>query len=406
MTLIFGRKFIFYSTVIVIFTDGFLITVGGINLYLFYPLLFLNLLVLAFVGRLWMSPKLLFFLSYLALSGISGILLGTGSVIGFAKAFGGVLPNAIYYPAFMRFMKFDAQRCFAAYARCAFYVAAFGIIYLPFQTRMQGRLTSVFAEPGGFCVVCLPAAFYYADEWQRQRKHGWRCVVLVVAIAFTISSMGFMGLLFAIFLFAMRYKVGRIFAPALVVLVGLLIYNASSYFRLRLDDSVSSALIGDVSETNASTFGVMVNLFVTERAFLQHPLLGGGFGSHVVAHDRFYDDVPGAAYVSDDALNGLGRWDANSLFLRIVSELGLFGLAYAIWFLWHFWPPDGSPAERGLAMSLLCYVFIKFLRSGVYFNPEEFFFFSVYAVNGMVARTRKQLTVPAASLSALRVALP
>ena len=393
----YGRTLILYSTLIAVFSDGLLITVAGVNLYLFYVILLFNLFALAFAGKLWVAPKLLTFLGYLLLSGIAGIVLGTGSIAGFAKAFGGVLPNAIYYPAFMRFARFDAQRCFSLYARIAFYVAVLGIVYLPFQRTMEGRLTSVFAEPGGFCIVCLPAAFYYADLWQRERIHGGRCIVLIVALLLTVSSMGFMGLLLAVFLFGLRFKTGRIMAPALVVFAGLIIYNSSSYFRLRLDDSVSSVLAGDVSGVNDSTFGLICNVFITQRTFVDHPLFGGGFGSHVTAHDHYFDEVPGAAYLGREEIQGLGRWDASSLFLRIISELGLVGLAYTAWFLWHYWPPLASPAERGLAMSLLCYVFLKFLRSGVYFNPEEFFFFSLYAVNGLAARIRQQLHAPAQS---------
>lgn len=37
-------------------------------------------------------------------------------------------------------------------------------------------------------------------------------------------------------------------------------------------------------------------------------------------------------------------------------------------------------------MAFLCYIFLKFIRAGGYFEPEVFFFFLTYTVNGIMAR--------------------
>jgi hypothetical protein len=131
----------------------------------------------------------------------------------------------------------------------------------------------------------------------------------------------------------------------------------------------------------------MVNFFITEQQFEQHPLIGGGLGSHEMTYDRFYETVPGV-YGMYETFRGLGRMEANSLFLRTISEFGLVGLAFACWFLWHYWPRGGDAEQKAIACALLCYLLLKALRSGSYFGPEEFVFFTLYAVNGMPQRIR------------------
>ncbi len=385
------RKYLVYSTILGLFSDRFMLNVGPIHLLYFYAILLVNLAILTVEGFLWMPDRLLVFLGCLVLSGIAGIVTGLGSFPGFVKDIAGILPSALYFAAFYRYMRFDVRQCFALYARFAFYVAAFGIFYLPFQPWGGGRLMSICLEPSTFCLVCVPGAFYYLDLWQRRRQGGRRLLVMLLAIALSQSSLGYMGVLFGIYLFGRRYRLGKTLAPGVVLLLGALLFNYSALFRVRVSDTFAGTSNGDVSTINISTFGVLANFYVTREAFRNHPIAGGGLGSYVTSHERYLSSVPGVEFVLDEDRLMLGQWDASSLLLRITAEFGLIGLIAAAWFLISYYPRKsyGSTLEdRAIAMSIICYLFMKFMRDGSYFNPEVFFFFASYAVLGALAHQR------------------
>lgn len=365
-----------------------MLNAGPVHLLYFYALMLINLGILASQGALWLPNRLLAFLGYLFLSGMAGFMLGSESIPGFLKAFTGIVPSALYFAAFFRYMRFNVKLCFVLYARMAFYVAAFGIVFLPFQPYGGGRLMSICQEPSMFCVVCVPAAFYYLDQLQREHRGALRLTTLLIAIALTLSSLGVLGMLFGFYLFGRRYRYGKVLAPAVVVLLGMLMYNYSELFRVRMYDAVVGTSSNDVSEANISTFGLLANFYVTKETFTHNPLLGGGLGSYVTSHQRYLENIPGIALVLDEDRLNLGQWDASSLLFRITAELGLLGFCAAIWFLVQYWPRGGSAQERAIAMSVLCYVLMKFLRDGTYFNPEVFFFLGAYAVLGAMAKAR------------------
>jgi len=391
-----------------LFSERFMINVGPIHLLYFYFMLGLNLLLLLAESSMWMPSGLWFFFLYLGCSGVLGILLGSDSVAGFSKAYSGIVMNALYYFAFLRYVKFDTEWCFKVYARLAYYAAILGFVMLRFQAVAVGQVHSVFLEPGNFALVCTPAVYYYADKGLAERKWSdwWRLLVLVVAIAMSASSSGYLGLLMCLYLVGTRYRIGRWVAPALVLVTGLGMYNSSGYFRMRMDDTLFGLNTNDITHVNQSTFGLLSNWFVTAHAFHDHPILGGGLGSHVVAYDRYIEQVDGYDILDAVGAGQLGRFDASSFGLRIVSELGLLGVFGALWFMVYFYPRKATPGERRMALCVICYLFIKCLRFGNYFNPEVFFFFTIYVVNGLRARHRLRLSRPLAVAAAAPLALP
>ncbi len=380
------QKWVLYSTVTAIFCSRYSMQFGSLTLFYFYFLVVINLALLTSMGYLWTPNKLRYFVAYLAASGIFGLIVGTNVLSSFAKSFIGISLCAVYNASFLRFVRFNAVGAFRKYAQFAFYVAILGLMMLPFPIS-SGRVVSLFREPSGFAIVCIPAVVYYADQWQRNRRYGIRLLTLLFACVLTLSSTGFIGMMLGVFLLGLRYRVGRVLVPGVVALIFALAWTQSAQFQLRMSDTLIGLRGQHVDDLNESSFGVVASLLITRHQFAEHPFIGGGLGSHIVAHDRFFDTIPGAFFIPDN-LRTLAQFDASSLLLRIVSELGIVGVIGALWFLFYYFPWVGTPEERAVSMALLCYIFMKFCRSGEYFGSEQYFFLSIYTIVGAKARLR------------------
>ena len=398
------RKFIFYSTVIGIFTGALFFLIGTVHLDFFYIVMALNFCLMGFLGKVWIPKGLIVLMAFISISGVVGIERGTDTAALFSKELLGITFSAMYFCAFARLMDFDVERCFRAYARVAYGIAVLGILFLPFQIALlhQPRLQSILTEPAVFAEICLPAFFYYADRWQRGTGGGKKLIVFVLAFALAQSSVGFLGILFGMFLLGKRYQYGKWVFPLLILLVGLGLYAASSEFKLRFSDTLKSISSFEIKDVNISTFVFVSNVFVTEQVLLEHPWMGGGLGSHFISHQRFLGDLADVEIFNEDGVTELNAYDANSLFLRVLSEMGILGILLVFWFIWRYRVP-GTDTRAIICQGILIYFVIKLLRGGVYFNPEQFFFIVVYAVNGRKAAPRRMLA-PSPSIGDLQLA--
>jgi len=66
--------------------------------------------------------------------------------------------------------------------------------------------------------------------------------------------------------------------------------------------------------------------------------------------------------------------------LRVLSELGLLGYIGVLAFLIYF-HVSGSGPRSAISNAILVHFFLKLLRGGQYFDPEQFFFIFVYIFN-------------------------
>jgi hypothetical protein len=172
-----------------------------------------------------------------------------------------------------------------------------------------------------------------------------------------------------------------VIACVLTGALGATLYIAFREVRLRVDDTLVALRESNVSGVNPSTYALISNMFVTERVFEEHPLLGNGMGSHILSNQRYIEDVPGQDLV--EAAGGDSGWnlqDASSLALRSISEMGLVGLFGILWFIQHF-RVAGAGDRAAISSAILTVFFQKLLRNGGYSSPEQFFFVMVYALN-------------------------
>jgi hypothetical protein len=375
------RNLVIYSTFPALFSSALYFVLGGISVQFFYFLMIFNLVLMLYLGRVWIPLGLLVLVAFLLASGALGIARASDTVPLFSKELAGISVSALYFCCFVQLTDYDINECFRKYAHTAYYVAIVGLILFPIQFIWLDlpRLQSVLTEPAMFAITCLPALYYFADQWQRYRRDGSKLLVLALAFALAGSSVGFLGILFGVCIFGRRYKRGAVLIPAVVVLIGMGIYALSPDFRMRLDDTAKSGQTFDVSAANLSTLALVSNAYVTLQSVRDHPLFGTGVGSHRLSHEKFISALPGVEQWETPALE-IAASDANSLFLRTLSECGIVGILLVFWFIWHYRARDGQGLES-VSQAIWIYFFVKLLRGGAYFSPEQFFFIVLYAVN-------------------------
>lgn len=341
-----------------------------------------------YLSKAWVPIGLLFLVALVVVSGASGIARASDTLPLAAKEVAGISVSALYFCCFLRLANYDVSGCFRKYAITAYYVAILGFILLPIQFIYfhLTRLQSVLSEPSMFATTCLPALYYFADQWQKYRRDGIKLLVLVSAFALAGSSVGFLGIMFAICVFGMRYKRGMMLVPVAIALLGVVIYAFSADFRLRLEDTAKSGQSLDVSDANLSTFALVSNVYVTIEALKDHAIFGTGVGSHVLSYEKFISTLPGVEQWADTPFLTINATDASSLLLRVLSEFGLVGCLLIFWFIWHY-RARGGHGVVVVSEAIWVYFFVKLLRGGVYFSPEQFFLIVLYAVNGKIQRS-------------------
>lgn len=377
------RKYVYISTILGIFS-GAAVYRAGIDILFFYFIVISNLLLLSLELDLSYIPLwVVGICSYLFASGAIGIWNGTDSVAQFLKQFVGITISILYFYYFFKLQDNQVDRVFRSYARMAYWVCIVGLVIWGISCVATGefvRLQSITTEPAHFCTLVLPAYYWYAYCYISSRKHGIEVAIFTAAIVLSGSSLGYLSVAFGMVLLGSRRKKLILFVPLVVGGLLSLTYFASPYFRLRIDDTILATTSNDVSQANISTYALISNLIVTENVFEENPFLGNGLGSHVISHGRYIDKVPGVEVFIDQGMENFNSTEAASLALRVISELGVVGFLAILSFLIRF-RVSGTGDRAAISNGILVCFFLKLIRDGVYFPPEQFFFAFIYFLN-------------------------
>lgn len=376
------RSYLYYSVLASLFSEAFVFHVG-FNFQLSYLLIFGNLVLMLLLAQ-FSIPKAIFPLAgYLLASGLVGIHNGTDSTVLVAKQFFGILISIFFFYNFFQLRDYRIEKAFHDYAIAAYWCAVVGLFLFPIQVLVGGtqqRLHSILPEPAHFATVCAPALYYFANEWLTRRRYGRQFALLLLAFILSVSSVAYLGIMFALYLLLSRYRYCTIMAPLLIgSLLGMLLIG-SSQFRMRAVDTFAAIQNSDVAGANLSTFALVTNMIVTENVMEESPIFGNGIGSHVMSHQRYLERIPGIREFAAINMENLNAEDAASLFLRVLSELGIVGLIGVLAFIWHFHVPGHGPRAQ-ISYAILVYFFLKLLRHGHYFSPEQYFFVLIYVFN-------------------------
>jgi O-antigen ligase len=362
----------------------------AIQLRLIYAIVLACLPVVLWVWDFKLSFGYVVFIAYLWIDGIASVPLLGDNPKRVLMECAGVTCMSLYFLLFYRYQRWTMPEMFDMYATLAFWVcvAAFPISLI--ESVHSGefvRFRSIGTEPAHYCGIVLPGFFYYASRFRTDRRAPLRAAVMFIAIVGADSSVGYIFLFLSFFVLARRHRIAAAVLPIVLIPAALSIYFISDSVRLRVDDTFSAVYALDVANTNYSTYALLSNVYVTVRSFQEHPIFGTGFGSYKVTHDRFIGQVPGMETFIGGFAYELNDEEANSLFLRITTELGLVGLLGVVFLLVRYRPAKEEP-YASIGYAVLIYVGTKLFREGSYFSPEMYFFIWAYVFSSVRYRRR------------------
>lgn len=375
------NKFILHTTVFSVFSEAIYINYG-IDLKIFYLILFVNFLIIAFYYKIKFSRNILIILGIISCLGLVSIIFGSGTYIRVFSQVSGIFFVSTFYFNFFKNQKMDIGSMYRLYCKYAYLICILGLIIFVFNLLIYREIVSIksiMLEPAHFVTATLPACFYFFKKID-EKGGEFKFFVVFSAIILSFSSLGILGIMVGLLLLPKRIKLIQI---TLVSIIGVLsTYVLLAYvpsFDMRVKDTSSAFLNKDLESTNLSSYALISNLFVAFDSFKSNPIIGGGIGSHVLSHQKYIDEIPGSETFGD--MINLNSQDANSLFVRVISELGLFGIWLIFFFVVTYYPRNYEENAVIISRSILIYFFAKLLREGHYFSPEMYFFVFLYAYN-------------------------
>ncbi|MGZ3865333.1 MAG: O-antigen ligase family protein [Bacteroidia bacterium] len=339
--------------------------------------------------------------------GIFQIFLGNNEAFLFIKIWGGVLLSVSVYYYVMEYFDLNVEKMFKLYLTWAYWCAVIGIIQFVsyvigfkqgydygFLLNKGGhaitetgliRISSIFLEPSQLGIMMGPAAFVSLHNIFRRKNYHYKIhqsIVILIALYLSRSSTGYLGLFFAVLILGMNF--GYILYVIVFIVMGyfagLGLYNTVDEFKIRVDSSLALWVNNDLAyqNVNSSSFVLYNNAHIAWTNFKEHPFFGSSLGSHPVAYDR-YSYTKSIVKVKGIEFN---KQDANSMFFRLMSETGLFGLIFMFLLIFTcFVGYNGDDNDNHWIISgaVLIIILLYLLRQGNYFlNGFPFFVWLYY----------------------------
>lgn len=344
----------------------------------------------------------------LLLIGVLNILLGNNTSALFFKVFTGLMLSYFFYYYVILEYSYNIELLFYWYLKgcyIAAWIAIFQFIsfllgfaygydfsyYLNKWSLSPGgvfglRVNSVFAEPTHLASVF--SAAFFVSVFNMLRKETmyitrFQSIIIIVVYILSFSGLGQAGIFITFVLLAISFGLFRyliVFVPLLIGLFSVLYSNVTD-FQERFD-SLVALFTGEefkLGETHGSSFILYNNYHVTTENFKNNYLFGSGIGSHPVAFERYSL----AKNIKTFGFN-LNGSDANSMFLRLVSETGIFGTAIFLFIVFRCYVRRNIENETYhwlISNSLLVMILLNLFRQGHYFLNGFPFFVLLYIYN-------------------------
>lgn len=334
----------------------------------------------------------------LLLSGLYHIVIGNNFALPFFKVFIGAFASYYFFYIVVIELKYNLISIFKVYLYGALVLTSISVIqFIAFVTGLDGgtgpffffgafppytgtggfgiRISTFFGEPTYFAMFLSGAVFVAIHDllFMKNRFYfkPFHAIIVVVGVYFSFSGtiLGTIGLSFL--LIGLNYGLFRYFI-ILVPVAALILFQvigSSVDFSTRYEGTLNIFLDNpeeklDVFEYHGSSVILYNNFHVALENFKKNPLFGTGIGSHPIAFEKY--SLTKNVKVFGFALN---TKDANSMFNRLMSETGLFGLGLFILFLIGRFVKKSDQSNNLWIISSACLVVIvvNMGRQGHYF---------------------------------------
>lgn len=376
--------------------------------YLHY-LIFLGLIPL-FMLKYGYPRYLIQIFIWFIVVGVVSVASGLYPMFDFIKVFGGMFLSFTFYHYVVRYYRFNIVQLFSVYLKWSYIVAVIGIVQIiSFKVGFlygynfrwvfnkwgvtEGgllgmRINSVFSEPSGLAAALAPAA--YVAVYNLVHKKSFvldkkASIVILITYIISSSSTAYIGLLIILVLIVTTVKF-RYLIVGLGIGVALFsaFYKGSSDFQSRVDSSVALWVYQDfrIENTNTSSFVLFNSFHVATESIKEYPLFGTGLGSFKSAYQKhsLTKNVEVIAY--DFEFN---TTDGNSLFVRMLVELGLVGIFVLVVLMFkgfiYLRTEDEFIQYKIVSQAILILILLNLLRQGNYFLNGFPLFILMYYYN-------------------------
>ncbi len=383
----------------------------------YFAYLIYIVLLPVFITRYGLNRDFIIVFSVLFITGLFNIFIGNNTIALFFKVFTGLCLSYFFYYYVVLEYDFNTEQLFKWYLKGSYIASLIGIIqFVSFQIGFKPgynyrwilnkgypvlggnfgiRVSSVFAEPS-YLASTLAAAFFVAlyNLFRKENYYltSFQGLIIILTYLLSFSSLGQLGLFLSFLLLALNFGLIRytlIAIPAFIILFNVLYTNVSD-FRQRYDGLIS-LISGEefkLGTTHGSSFILYNNYAVTMKSFKTNFVFGTGIGSHPVTFEKYSlaKNFKVKGFNSNSA-------DANSMFLRIISETGLFGLSLFMFIVFRHYvsrDPEYDSPHWLISNAILVIILVNLIRQGHYFLNGFPFFVILYYFNSLCYRMYRQ----------------
>ena len=375
----------------------------------FYYLIFLLLIPLFALKYGYPKYLIKLFLWFLAVGG-SFVLLGVYPFFDFLKVFGGMFMSFTFYHYVIRYYKFNIAQLFSVYLRWSYVVAIIGIIQVvsfkigfkygydfnwilnkwsPVEGGLLGiRVNSVFSEPSGLAAALAPAVFVAVYNLVHKKNFvlSKRASIIVLSVyIISSSSTAYIGLMIILILISMTIRVSYLLIGlGLGTVLLFSFYTILNDFKSRVDSSIGLWVYQDftIDNTNTSSFVLYNNIHVAFENVKEYPLFGTGLGSYKVAYQKYSLTKNAEVIAYDFEFN---TSDGNSLFVRMLVELGLVGIGLLFLLMFrgfiYLRTEDEFVQYKIISQAIFVLILLNLMRQGNYFLNGFPLFILMYYYN-------------------------
>ncbi len=324
-------------------------------------------------------------LAYLILSSLISIAMLNMKLDGFLKD---IIPIVVILASGFAILKNRSIKLvFLLYVKITYWSAIFGIIQVIFSyffgikilTSETGRLDSIAYEPSHYAAILMPALIYTYINLKMFKKY---FIVMFLALILTFNLTAYLVFI-ALFTFASFNPFYILISvPAAYFLFFNILPNLTQNFNTRFNDTFATLngtkdILGSKLEVNGTTMSFFSNFDVAKYSITLNPVTGCGIGGH---EEMYYRNFEGTPFVSN-YYYGLNAKSGHSLSIRILSELGLVGMALYIFTLIRNIVFSSKGIHFAISLGCLGHFLCKSFKLGSYIDYGTPFFFTIFILN-------------------------